>query len=171
MSTNITEKNNLITISDEENSAGIQSSPLGRVEGADVTELLPQQRPFVMIDRLVHIDETTVVSKFQIKSDNLFLDENYFTAPGIIENIAQTAAARMGYINKYVNKGDITLGFIGEVKNLVFEECPKINDELTTTVEITNEVLSTLLAKTEVRVNDKLIAHGNMKISMTDVVS
>jgi predicted hotdog family 3-hydroxylacyl-ACP dehydratase len=132
----------------------------------NVRELLPQQGKFVMIDHLRYLDETTVISSMTVDDDNIFVEENTFTEPGIIENIAQTAAARMGYIGKYVNGNDVKLGFIGEIKDLVIERCPCTGEELITSVEITTEIFSTLMIQAKVTVNNELIAHGCMKIAM-----
>ena len=67
----------------------------------DITlyELLPQRPPFVMIDRLISSDATFTVTQLQVRADNLFFAEGRLTASGLVENIAQTCAARMGYIN------------------------------------------------------------------------
>jgi predicted hotdog family 3-hydroxylacyl-ACP dehydratase len=131
----------------------------------DVRELLPQQRKFVMIDRLRYFSETVITTSLTVAKDNIFVDGDVFTEPGILENIAQTAAARMGYIGKYIDKSGVKLGFIGEIKNLVIERCPRVGEELTTSIEITTEIFSTLLVLAKVFVNNDLIASGNMKIA------
>jgi predicted hotdog family 3-hydroxylacyl-ACP dehydratase len=134
----------------------------------NVRELLPQQGRFVMIDRLRHLDETAAVSSMTVKGDNIFVDGDVFSEAGIIENIAQTAAARMGYIGKYINRGEVKIGYIGEIKNFVIERCPRTGEELTTSVEIAGEIFSTLMVQAKVTVNSELIAHGSMKIAVID---
>jgi predicted hotdog family 3-hydroxylacyl-ACP dehydratase len=135
----------------------------------DIRELLPQQPPFVMVDRMVHFDNDEISTSFYVAPDNIFVEDGALTESGIIENIAQTAAARMGYINKYILKEEIKLGFIGEIKNLLIERTPKVNEELITTVTVVKEILSTLLVKTRTKVKDEIIASGEMKIFMTDI--
>ncbi|MDR1887233.1 MAG: pseudouridylate synthase [Prevotellaceae bacterium] len=132
----------------------------------DVRELLPQQGEFVMIDRLRYFDETTIVSSMTVVGDNIFVDGDVFTEPGIIENIAQTAAARMGYIGKYIDKSGVKLGFIGEIKNLFIERCPRTGEELTTRIEVTTEIFSTVMIQAKVNAGNDLIAHGSMKIAV-----
>jgi predicted hotdog family 3-hydroxylacyl-ACP dehydratase len=132
----------------------------------NVRELLPQQGKFVMIDHLRYFDETTIISSMTVDKDNIFVENGRFTEPGIIENIAQTAAARMGYIGKYINGNGVKLGFIGEIKNLVIERCPCTGEELTTSVEIVTEIFSTLMIQAKVTAGSELIALGNMKIAM-----
>ena len=141
------------------------------IERIDITTLLPQQRPFVMIDRLTYFDETTVSSELVVTPDNIFVENGKFTEPGIIENMAQTAAARMGYINKHVQKGDVKLGFIGEIKNLSVQKLPVVDSSLKTTVVITKEVFSTLLVQAQVQVKEETVASCEMKIFITDISS
>lgn len=141
------------------------------IDNIPVCELLPQQPPFVMIDRLLHFDEKTVRSGLRVAADNLFVSDGVLTAPGLIENMAQTAAARMGYIGKYLENGTIKLGFIGEIKRLSIERCPAVGEELTTTVEITNEVFSTLVVQARAETASGTAASCEMKIFMTDIDS
>ena len=61
----------------------------------DVHELLPQQEPFVMISRLTHFDKLRTVTETIISEDNIFVENGCFTASGLMENIAQTCAARI----------------------------------------------------------------------------
>ena len=137
----------------------------------NIENLLPQQRPFIMIDTLTHFDEVITRTRLQVKADNIFVENNVFTESGIIENIAQTCAARMGYINKYIYSDKVKIGFIGSIKNLVFEELPKVGDELTTTIEVASEVFAITLVNAKVEVGDRLVAFCEMKISLTDMSS
>jgi predicted hotdog family 3-hydroxylacyl-ACP dehydratase len=134
----------------------------------NVRELLPQQGAFVMIDRLLYLDDTTVVSSMKVDGNNIFVENDVFTESGIIENIAQTAAARMGYLSKYIDKCGVKIGYIGEIKNFVIERCPNTDEELTTSVEIVTEIFSTMMIQAKVTVNSDLIAYGSMKIAIID---
>lgn len=84
----------------------------------DVHELLPQKEPFVMISKLVHFDMSNTKTETLISEENIFVDNGLFSASGLIENIAQTCAARIGYVNKYILKKGIQIGFIGSIRNL-----------------------------------------------------
>ena len=70
------------------------------VSEENILELIPQRPPMVMIDRLMSCDEKQVVTELLIRPDNIFIDHKGFTSPGLMENIAQTAAARTGYLLK-----------------------------------------------------------------------
>ena len=63
----------------------------------DITQYIPQRSPMVMVDELVQASATRAVTRFAILPDNLFLVSNHLGEPGLVENIAQTVAAMVGY--------------------------------------------------------------------------
>jgi len=136
-------------------------------EKINILDLLPQQPPFVMVDKLIHYDNITTITKLNVRNNNIFLKDGTLSETGLIENIAQTCAARMGYISKYIDKSSVKIGVIGSIKNLVINELPKLNENLKTTIEVLSEVFSITLVHAKIEVEEKLIASGEMKISIT----
>ena len=132
----------------------------------DVHDLLPQQEPFVMIGSLVHFDKILTVTETEVLADNIFVDQNYFSASGLMENIAQTCAARIGYINKYILKKGIQLGFIGAVRNFEVISLPQVGDVITTRVEVKEEVFGMTLAEAVIVCGDKVLVTSEMKIAV-----
>ena len=122
-----------------------------------------------MVDALTRCDDVITSTVLKVTADNIFVENNEFTESGVIENIAQTCAARMGYINKHLCSGEVKIGFIGSIKDLDFEELPKVGDELKTTVEVVNNVFAITLVKAKVEVGGRLIASCEMKISISDI--
>ena len=43
----------------------------------DILELLPQRRPFVMIDSLLYCDTAVTRTSLEVRDDNIFNDVNY----------------------------------------------------------------------------------------------
>ena len=134
----------------------------------DVHELLPQQEPFVMIGTLTHFDETRTVSETTIAADNIFVDDGRFSASGLIENVAQTCAARIGFVNKYIQGNGITIGVIGAVRKLVINSLPAVGQTITTTVEIVSEVFGMTLAAAKVTCGDEELLSTEIKISVRE---
>lgn len=134
----------------------------------DIHKLLPQQEPFVMIGTLIHFEMNKLVTEFVIPEDNLFVNDGKFSATGLIENMAQTCAARIGYINKYILLRGIQIGYIGAIRNLEIMELPSVGDLITTEVNIQEEVFGMLLADANVKCGDKVIASTEMKIAVRD---
>ena len=134
----------------------------------DVHELLPQQEPFVMIGSLVHFDRALTITETKVQADNIFVDENHFSASGLMENIAQTYAARIGYVNKFILKKAIQSGFIGGIRNFEVIELPVVGDVITTRVEVKEEVFGMTLAEATIVCGDKLLAKSEMKIAIKE---
>jgi predicted hotdog family 3-hydroxylacyl-ACP dehydratase len=134
----------------------------------DVHELLPQQEPFVMINRLVLFDSVRTVSETDIVASNIFVENGRFSPSGMIENIAQTCAARIGYVNKYIMKEGIKIGFIGAVRNMDIIDTPRVGDMITTIVDVKEEVFGMTLATAMIKCNDEIIATTEIKIAIKD---
>ena len=129
----------------------------------DIQSLIPQRPPFVMVDQLLSFTETTAHGGFRIKADNIFLENGEFKEPGLLENIAQTAAARAGYISKKENK-PVATGYIAAVKNLEIYSFPKVGDELITEITIENQIFDVTIISGKVSCNEKLLAQCQIKI-------
>lgn len=121
------------------------------VRSIDIHELLPQQEPFVFVDRIAHFDMQTIVTEMLISHSKTFTTDGTFSLLGMIENIAQACAARIGYINKYVLKKEIRPGVIASIKKADVLEMPPIGTTLQTIVTVKEEVFDMLLLTAEVR--------------------
>ena len=140
------------------------------LETIDVLTLLPQRPPFVMIDRLTHFDEVVTTTQLTVRPDNLFTEDGGVLNPcALVENIAQTCAARMGYINQYIYKERVRLGFIGSVKNLQILRTAHVGETLTTSIEVVQEVMQLTLVNATVKVGDETIVTAEMKIALSDI--
>ena len=136
----------------------------------DILELLPQRPPFVMVDKLTHYDKTGTRSFFMVREGNLFCFGGRMEEAGLIENMAQTCAARMGYRarTELQSDGMVRVGFIGAIRGITIVRVPLVGEVLTTTVEVKEEIFSTSLVEMKVEVGDEVIASGSMKIFLTD---
>lgn len=141
-----------------------------QLETIDVLTLLPQRPPFVMIDRLIHFDEVVTTTQLEVRPDNLFMEaDGLLNNCALVENIAQTCAARMGYINQYIYKECVRLGFIGSIKNLQVLRPAREGEVLTTSIEVVQEVLQLTLVNATVKVGDETIVTAEMKIALSDI--
>ncbi|MDR3365364.1 MAG: pseudouridylate synthase [Prevotellaceae bacterium] len=140
-------------------------------EEVNILELLPQRPPFVMVDKLLYCDREATVTSLTVRDDNIFCDNGRLTEAGIIENIAQTCAARMGYINKYICNDTVKLGFIGAIRNMEIRRLPQIGELMTTKIIVVEEIFQMTLVRATAIAGDENIASAEMKISITDVES
>lgn len=131
--------------------------------------ILPQREPFVMVSQLLHYDEVVTATRFEVKADNIFCQNGKLVASGLIENIAQTCAARIGYINKYILHRDVNIGFIGAVRNLVIHCLPRAGQTVETRIEVLSSQFGLTLAHGEIHLLDgTLVAEGEMKIALSE---
>lgn len=133
------------------------------INTGDITEYIPQRPPIVMISRLMEAGEKNIRTELDIAPDNVFVEDGLFMAPGLVENIAQTAAARIGYLAKKHNV-PVPLGFIGAIQNLRVIELPAAGTTVESEIVIEHEVFNATVIKGTVKQHGKLMAECDMKI-------
>jgi len=132
----------------------------------DIHTILPQQEPFVMVGKLVHFELLTSTTETMIKEDNLFVENGFFTPCGIMENMAQTCASRIGFYNKYILEEDVQIGYIGSIKDFVNPGRARVSSLITTTVDVQDEVLGMTLATATVKCHEELIASAQIVLAV-----
>jgi len=140
------------------------SSPACKV--TDIASLIPQRSPIQMVDRYIFEDELNCRSELTINKDNLFLDESgYMSVEGVLEHIAQTSAAHIGYLHRLAGK-TISLGYIGDIKRCaVTGPMPAAGATLCTHVSVVSQVGNVTLVSAEAAVNDSPILSCRMKVA------
>lgn len=129
----------------------------------DISHLIPQKSPFVMVDCLLEFTESQVLSSFVIKEDNIFVNNNRLLESGLIENMAQSVALHTGY--DFFLKNEIApTGYIGSIKKVEILKLPQLNDIITTKVDILHEFNGvTMVAVKVFNASNEEIASGEMK--------
>lgn len=129
--------------------------------------LIPQRPPIVMVDVVWSADEKSADTGLTIQEDNIFVKDGLFREPGLIEHIAQSAAAFAGY-GTFVRGEEPKLGFIGEIKDCVFNLMPPVGSELRTHIQLVTVIGGIRLINAEVRLKDELVATCVMKFFLKD---
>jgi predicted hotdog family 3-hydroxylacyl-ACP dehydratase len=140
----------------------------------DILDLIPQRAPFIMVDALTYYDPVVTKTVFTVREDNIFCTcDGRMEEAGLIENIAQTCAARMGYEEKTETQrsGVIKIGFIGMIKTMEIYRNPLVGERLETTISVVENFFNTTLVETKVEVLGETIATCEMKIFLTDIKS
>ena len=133
------------------------------IHGEGILGLIPQRPPIVMVDSFFGIEENCSYSGLTVTSDNIFCEEGKLQEPGVIEHIAQSAAARIGFI--YTRQGaQVPLGFIGSVDKLKIYNLPEVGIKLFTEITVVQEVFDITLVSAQVKAGEELIAECRMKI-------
>ncbi|MBP5724076.1 MAG: hydroxymyristoyl-ACP dehydratase [Bacteroidales bacterium] len=132
----------------------------------DIQSLIPQRPPILMVEEYVFDDENTCHSLLTIAEDNLFLDENHHMASeGILEHIAQTAAAHIGYRRKLAGSA-VNYGYIGDIKRCqITEPMPSAGEQLSTVLHIISQVENITMISAETSVNGRVVVSCRMKLA------
>jgi predicted hotdog family 3-hydroxylacyl-ACP dehydratase len=129
----------------------------------NIESLIPQRPPFVMIDELVRSDGALTRTRLQVRADNIFVEHGRLTEPALLENIAQTAAARAGYEAKKEN-APVRVGYIGAVKNFEVFDLPAVHDIIETEIITGNQVFDVTVIKGTIYCESRVMATCEMKI-------
>lgn len=129
----------------------------------DILQWIPQRIPFVMVDELVSCTEEATISSFKIRKENIFFNGVDIEEVALVENIAQTAAARVGFMSVQENK-PVPVGFIGAVQQLKIHRKPLLHEVLETKIIVKNQIFNASIIEGVITINDEKIASCEMKI-------
>lgn len=129
-----------------------------------ITELIPQRSPIVMVDEFLGLEgERVSRSQLLVREKNLFVENGVLDECGLLEHIAQSAAARIGYLFREAGKA-VPLGYIGSVNRFQLFARPSVNERIVTSIEILQEVFNIALIEARCCVEERCIATCRMKI-------
>ena len=131
----------------------------------DILTLLPQKPPMVMVERLLHCDTVVTETEFTVREDCIMVEDGQLTPMGLVENVAQTCAARMGYINVSSGK-EVRVGVIGALRDVEIHSLPPVGSTIKTRIEVSEEVFGMTLAQAESYCGDTILASGTIKIAL-----
>jgi predicted hotdog family 3-hydroxylacyl-ACP dehydratase len=121
----------------------------------------------VMIDSLVSCKGNTAKAILKVEEACVFIRDGKMTESGMIEAIAQTAAARTGWLaHSQADNRDrsIPIGVVGSVKGFQLFFNPKVGDEMEMEVEVMHEFMNASVVKAEVLVEGKRACSTELKI-------
>lgn len=133
------------------------------VDPVNVANFLPQQTPFIMVDSLLETTESTALSLFLIKSDNILVNDGIFQESGLIENIAQTIALKAGY-EAFLRNEKPQIGFIIQIKDLEIFNYPNVGETIATNIEISMNTSQMVVIKGESFVENKPLLTCEMRV-------
>ena len=70
-----------------------------------------------MVDTVTGFSSEGITTETVVRADNMLAEAGHLSAEGVMENIAQTCAARIGFVNRYILRRGIQVGFIGAIRN------------------------------------------------------
>ncbi|MCM3174127.1 3-hydroxyacyl-ACP dehydratase FabZ [Paenibacillus sp. MER 99-2] len=140
------------------------------LDSKQIQEIIPHRPPFLLVDKIVEMEE----GKRAVGLKNVTINEPHFLGhfpeypvmPGVLitEALAQVGAAAMLSIES--NKGKI--GFLAGLDNFRFRGQVVPGDTLMLEVEITRLKGSIGKGKATARVEDKIVAEGEIMFALSD---
>lgn len=132
-------------------------------DSGTIAALIPQRPPMMLVDAFYGIEDGEAVAGLTVGEDNLFCERGSLCAEGVLEHMAQAAAARAGY--EALQAGSpVRLGYIGAVNRVRFGRMPAAGESLTTRVRVVEQVMDITLVEIESRVGGEFSASCRMKI-------
>ncbi|OBQ54709.1 ABC transporter permease [Tamlana sp. s12] len=110
------------------------------IQSLDIQNFLPHRAPFLMVDKVISIDEEHVSTSFAIRKDDIFVVDGEFSEVGLIENAAQTCSSIVG--KSYFDEDDVEgkgaklIGFISAIKSIKVTACPKVGETITSNAHL-----------------------------------
>ena len=121
-----------------------------------------------MVDGLLDANIKSATTHYLVRPDNIFVADGRLNPCAYVEIIAQTCAAQLGYVDKYLLGHDVVrIGYIGGVKDLQVEHVAEVGETLTTRIEILEDVMDMRLASAEVFVGEQRMAVAEIKIAIS----
>jgi len=137
---------------------------------SEIIEYIPQRDPFIAVHDLLEATVDFAETQFYVLPESIFVTNGLLRESGLLENIAQTAAAQMGFVCR--KKGlAVALGYLASVKNLTVHSLPPIGTVLTTSIQVTNHVMSVILLEGIVKLQGTIVCECEMRIFVEELSS
>lgn len=133
-----------------------------------IETLLLQAPPFRFVDRLDRFDREEVATSFTVPADGPLVEDGCLTEAGLVENMAQSSAARIGYISVYIDHVPVRIGYLGQIKNLEINRLPRCGEVLSTTVRLRQDVFGITLVEARVCQGEEMVAQAAVKTALRD---
>ena len=137
----------------------------------EVADLLPHRKPFVMVSGLLSCSHNRAVTRFFVKDDNVFFENGRLLPEGIVENVAQTCASRIGFINKYILGKPVSVGYVCALRDFNVWRSPEAGETLETEIGLKGEFGNMLMIDAKVRSGVATVAEGSMVLALDEGLS
>ena len=130
----------------------------------NITQIIPHRTPMLMIDFYKRIDKDNALSEKAFQKNDYGCENGIVIDSILIECVAQTVAAHYGYQSMMENKKDAGMGMLVSVDTFDFYYPVLENSKIDIFITQTDKIGAFKLFKGEIRMKDKLMATGNIKV-------
>ncbi|MCB0793360.1 MAG: hypothetical protein KDB88_01365 [Flavobacteriales bacterium] len=118
----------------------------------------------VLLDAVHEASEEVQITELTVREGELFVEEGRLLEGGMIEHVAQSAAAGIGVASASSGSGTPPIGFIGGISRLRIHELPRIGTTLHTTIRVQHSMEGVRLVHGTVRSGGTVLGEMELKV-------
>lgn len=134
-----------------------------KIDKSLIEAYIPQRAPFIMVDNLIEATAERFETDFRVLPDNIFLEGNTLREFALIENIAQSCAAGIAFLNRSIEH-EPKDGLMGGLAKLKVHQLPKANDLIFTQITVLHQLGNMYLCKGENYVGNDIYLECEIKL-------
>lgn len=138
----------------------------------NIHNFLPHRKPMLMTDYILELTKEKVITSFEIKEDNIFVDKGLFVEAGLIENSAQTCSSILGQSFFENPEADTkVIGFITNIKKIEIFSLPKVGSTIISRASLISQFENICQIFCETFLEDELLLRSEINLFIQEVTS
>lgn len=138
----------------------------------NIHHFLPHREPMLMTDYILELTKEKVITSFEIKEDNIFVDKGVFVEAGLIENSAQTCSSILGQSFFENPEADTkVIGFITNIKKIEIFSLPKVGNTIISKASLISQFENICQIFCETFLEDELLIRSEINLFIQEVKS
>ncbi|WP_294285957.1 ABC transporter permease [uncultured Chryseobacterium sp.] len=138
----------------------------------NIHNFLPHREPMLMTDYILELTKEKVITSFEIKEDNIFVNQGVLVEAGLIENSAQTCSSILGQ-SFFENPETDTkvIGFITNIKKIEIFSLPKAGNTIISKASLISQFENICQIYCETFLEDELLIRSEINLFIQEVTS
>lgn len=138
----------------------------------NIHNFLPHRKPMLMTDYILELTKEKVMTSFEIKEDNIFVDKGLFMEAGLIENSAQTCSSILGQSFFENPEADTrVIGFITNIKKIEIFSLPKAGSTIISKASLISQFENICHIFCETFLEDELLIRSEITLYIQEITS
>ena len=133
------------------------------VSGEGIEKLIPQRAPVMMVGALLSYSDEGAETSYVVDDDSWYCVNGHIDEQGIMEHVAQSAAAWGGYAG-YLRGEEPKLGYVEEFSKFEILSMPGAGKEIRTRIHSLGTAAGVTLMESETVCGEDVVARGRLKI-------